>query len=183
MRMATTSKIPVAPGLLQEAKLRFQRKIKTLQATHSVPEDLILNFYQTPLSYICSATHTLHDKGARSVPLHDWNGKKKQITGAFTATMSGFFLLMQLIYKGKTNRCLPKGIAFPENFNLTFTPSHLSNETCNEDNLVIEHLEKIVSPFVSEKRKELAVPDNQKVVLIFDIFKGHQLRYCPSKLN
>lgn len=28
--------IPVAPGLLKEAKLSFQRKIKTLQAMHGV---------------------------------------------------------------------------------------------------------------------------------------------------
>ena len=69
MRMATTEKIPVAPGLLKEAKLSFQRKIKTLQAIHSVPEDLILNFDQTPLSYVCSASHTLHKKGEKSVPL------------------------------------------------------------------------------------------------------------------
>jgi len=34
-------------GLLKEAKLSFQRKIKTLQAKHLVPEDLILNSDQT----------------------------------------------------------------------------------------------------------------------------------------
>lgn len=63
MKMATTEKIPVAPELLKEAKLSFQRKIKTLQAIHCVPEDLILNFDQTPMSYACSASHTLHKKG------------------------------------------------------------------------------------------------------------------------
>ena len=69
MRMATTEKILVAPRLLKEAKLSFQRKIKTLKAIHSVPEDLILNFDQTPLSYVCSASHTLHKNREKSVPL------------------------------------------------------------------------------------------------------------------
>ena len=46
-------------------------------------------------------------------------GKKKQITGTFTVTISGLFLPMQLIYEGKTQRCLPQGISFPDNFNLT----------------------------------------------------------------
>ena len=83
-------------------------------------------------------------------------GKKKQVTETFTVTMSGRFLPMQLIYEGKSPRCLPQGITFPENFNLTFTPNHWSNE-----DKVIEHLEKVVFPFVVEKRKELSLPDEQ----------------------
>lgn len=102
MRIATTEKIPVAPELLKEAKLSFQQKIKTLQA--SLPEDLILNFDQTPLFYVCSASHTLHKKGGgggKRVPLVG-KGEKKQITGTFTVTMSGLFLPMQLIYEDKS---------------------------------------------------------------------------------
>ncbi len=53
-RMATTAKIPIAPALLNETKLDFQRKIKGLQAWHEIPEDLIVNFDQTPLPYVCT---------------------------------------------------------------------------------------------------------------------------------
>ena len=53
-RKATTEKIPVAPGLLKEAKLNYQRQIKPLQAWHEIPDDLVINFDQTPLSYICA---------------------------------------------------------------------------------------------------------------------------------
>ena len=51
----------------------------------------------------------------------------------------------------------------------SFNPNHWSNE-----DKVIDHLEKIVFPFVSEKRKELSLPDDQKVVLILDVIKGHK---------
>ena len=68
-RMATTARIPVAPGILKETKLDFQRRIKILQERHQVPDDLILNFDQTPLPYVCVSNHTLHEKGASSVPL------------------------------------------------------------------------------------------------------------------
>ena len=54
--------ISVALGLLKEAELSFQLKIKTLQAMHGLPEDLILNLDQTPLSYVCSASPTFHEK-------------------------------------------------------------------------------------------------------------------------
>ena len=67
VRIATTEKIPLAPGLLKEAKLSFQRKIKTLQAMHRVPEDLILNLDQTPLFYVCSASHILSMKKGQKV--------------------------------------------------------------------------------------------------------------------
>ena len=43
--MATTAKIPIAPALLDETKLNFQRKIKQLQAWSEISEDLIINFY------------------------------------------------------------------------------------------------------------------------------------------
>ena len=66
-------------------------------------------------------------KGASSVPIVG-KGKKQQITGTFSVTKSGCFLPMQLIYQGKTTRSLPKGINFPDDFDLTFTENHWSNE-------------------------------------------------------
>ena len=57
-RMAITAKIPVIPALLSETKLYFQRKIKELQAWHEFPEDLIINFDQTPLPYVCTGKRT-----------------------------------------------------------------------------------------------------------------------------
>ena len=45
--MAATCKIPVAPALLEEQKFTFQRNIITLVKKHTIPEKLILNYYQT----------------------------------------------------------------------------------------------------------------------------------------
>ena len=92
-RVATTARIPVAPGILKETKLDFQRRIKLLQVRYQVPDELILNCDQTPLPYICVSNHTLHEKGTSSVPLVG-KGKKRQITGTFTVTKSGHFLPM-----------------------------------------------------------------------------------------
>ena len=81
-RKATTKKILVNPGLLKEAKLHFQWQIKQMQEWHQIPDYLIINIDQIPLSYECSPRHTLHFKGVKSVPLVG-KGKSKQITGAF----------------------------------------------------------------------------------------------------
>ena len=80
-----------------------------------------------------------------------WKGKEKKITGTFTIAMSGSFLLMQLIYKGTTNSCLPKEVYFPVDFDVTCTPNHWSNES-----KAIQHLEKIVFPYAEKKKKKIA---------------------------
>ena len=166
-RMATTAKIPIAPVLLNETKFDFQRKIKEMQAWHEIPEYLIINFDQTPLSYIYTGNRTYAKKRSSNVPLVG-KGNKKQITGNFTITMSGLFLPMQLIYKGTTRRCLPKGVDFPADLDVTCTTNHWSNES-----KAIHPLEKIMFLYVEKKKKELNLPLDQKAKLIFDVFKGH----------
>ena len=90
-RIATTVRISVAPALLAESKPDFQCKMRQLQSWHSIPDDLIINFDQTPLPYVVNGNSTLNEKGPKSVPLQG-KGKKKQITGTFAVSMTGDFL-------------------------------------------------------------------------------------------
>ena len=76
-RMGTTAKIPVAPGLLKEEKLKSQRDIKTLQQQYGIPDELILNYDQTPFSYVCVPNHALHTGGEANIPLIG-KGKKNR---------------------------------------------------------------------------------------------------------
>ena len=164
-RIATTAKIPIAPGILSEEKLTFQRKIRQCKLWHEIPNDLVLNFDQTPLSYICTGKTTLEERGTKNVPLVG-KGKQKQITGTFTITAMGEFLPMQVIYEGKTPRCYPVGIEFPDGFNITCSKNHWSNER-----KAIEHLQTIIFPYLAKKREELNLPTHHKAMLIFDVFK------------
>ena len=174
-RIATTASLPIDPAILSEVKLDFQRKIKTAQETHNIPDELIINFDQTPLAYKCGSNRTMEFQGTKSVPIVG-KGKKEQITGTFTVTKTGVFLPMQLIWKGKTKRSIPKekvgakeGLKFPDGFNLAFTKNHWSNEE-----KAIEHIEKIVVPYVEKVREELNLETNQKALLIFDVFRGQK---------
>ena len=139
-----------------------------MQQQYDIPDELILNYDQTPLSYVYAPNHALHTGGEANIPLIG-KGKKKQITGTFTVTKSGDFLPMQIIYQGKTIRRHSQGVVFPEGFNITHTPNHWSNEEKS-----IELLEEIVFPYLSRKRAELNLPDDQKALLIFDVFKGQK---------
>ena len=88
---------------------------------------------------------------------------------------------MQLIYQGKSDRCHPREIEFPDGFNITHTPNHWSNE-----NKVIDHFESIIFPFVKKKKEELVLPSDQKALLIFDVSKnkkGHWPDWRKRLLN
>ena len=137
-----------------------------MQLWHGIPKDLIVNFDQTPLPYICASKQTLEKQGTSSVPLVG-KGKSKQITGTFAISQSGDFLPMQLIYEGKTQRCLPQ-IDFPKDFNVTYTENHWSNEQKS-----IEFIQTIVLPFLKWKKEKLELPRDQKSMLIFYVFRGH----------
>ena len=120
------------------------------------------------MSYVCSREFTLHLKGSANVPIIG-KGKVKQITGTFACSKVGDFLPMQLIYEGKTPRCLPKDVKFPAGFNATFTPNHWSNE-----DKVVEYLEELIFPYIKAKREELGLSSDHKALLIFDVFKGQK---------
>ena len=73
---------------------------------------------------------------------------------------------MQLIYGGKTTKSLPK-YKFPSSFSLSVNPTHYSNsEEC------IKFLKEIIVPYVVKTRTKLKLPDDQKALLIFDVFTG-----------
>ena len=68
-RMATTAKMSIAPAFLNETKFDFQRKIKEMQVWYEIPEDLTINFDQTPLPYICTGNRTYAKRVSSNVSL------------------------------------------------------------------------------------------------------------------
>ena len=137
-----------------------------MQSWHSIPDDLIINFDQTPLPYVVTGNSTLNEKGAKSAPLQG-KGKKKQITGTLAVSITGDFLPMQLIYEGKTPRCLTKDVGFPKEFNVIFTPYHWSNEEKSK-----QLLDNVIFPYLKKKKHDLGLPGDQKSLLICDVFTG-----------
>ena len=71
---------------------------------------------------------------------------KHQITVVFVATLDGDFLPPQLIYQGKTPRCLPN-IDFPIGWDITFSENYWSNET-----VMIDYMNKIPLPYIEERK-------------------------------
>ena len=103
----------------------------------------------------------MNKKGESTVPILG-TADYQQITGTFSVTMSGNFLPIQLIYKGKTNRCHPK-YNFPESFHVT----HWSNEQTS-----IDLIQKIILPYAPKILEELGLAEDFTWLLMCDVFKG-----------
>lgn len=165
-RKSTTTKQPVAPGLIKEIGFTFFRAIDDVVSAHNIPPELVINIDQTPLPFFLVSNYTLTKKGEKTVPITN-SADYRQITGTFAITMKGVFLPMQLIYQGKTPRCHPK-VDFPEGFNVTHSENHWSNEEkCKE------LIKEVLIPYVVKKREEMSFRKNQEWLLIADVFKGH----------
>ena len=82
-------------------------------------------------------------------------------------TLSGCFLPFQIIYAGKTKASQPRDIQFPPGFCVTQNPTHWSNE---EETLKL--VREIINPYIIKKRMELKLPETQKALIIWDVFKG-----------
>ena len=132
-----------------------------------IPVKLIINFDQTALNYVPSTSWMMEKIGTSRVEVVT-KDDKQQITAMFGGSMSGDFLPPQLIYEGKTERCLPQ-YKFPSSWHIKI---HMDNHWSNEITMT-QYVEMIIVPYINNKRKELKLSHDQPVLLlIFDNFKA-----------
>ena len=77
-----------------------------------IKKNLTFNFDQTPLTSISPGSYTMAPKGEKNVPRQN-ESSKGGITGTIVVTATDVTLPFQLIYLGKTEMSLPKGVEFP----------------------------------------------------------------------
>ena len=107
----------------------------------------------------------MEQKGSKRVELAGLNDKCQKIA-VFCATPADEFLPVQLIYQGKTTASLSR-FAFPDDWDITFTPNHWSNEDKTK-----EYINNIIIPYIQRKRKELKLSPSHPALSIYDEFKG-----------
>ena len=152
--------------MYEETKFTFQRNISTKVREFNIPPSLVINLDQTPLSYVTCEKYTFEALGSKTVPIAS-SDDKRAITGTFACSADGRFLPMQLIYKGKTKQSLSK-YTFPKDFDVIFNEKHWANEST-----AINFIENIIVPYVNDEKVLLGLPEAQKTLLVYDVFKGH----------
>ena len=126
-----------------------------------IPAELILNWDQTGIKVVPSSTWTMEERGVKRVEMVGVNDKR-QITAVFCGSLTGDFLPVQVIYKGKTPRCHPH-FTFPPGWHITHSPRHWSTEQT-----MVEYVEHIIVPYqeISERiiwRRNTSIGDNRQL--------------------
>ena len=115
---STKSKVTVEH--FEEVQQQYLLDIKAVVEMEEIPDDLIINWDQTPVNYVPISQWTMAEKGSKRVPVIGLNDKR-QTTVLFGGLLSSDFLPVQQVYQGKTNiNCLPK-VGFPSSWHVTST--------------------------------------------------------------
>ena len=114
-RMVTTSR--PTRSIWLETRTQYLHDIVHAVVSHSVPDELIINAYQTLSKYVPTANVIVAEKNSKHVAKKGANDKRG-ITFTLGESLSGEISPIQLIYKGKTNRSLPS-VKFLAGFALT----------------------------------------------------------------
>ena len=124
-RKGTTGKIESSKQFLLKEKLTFPKHIALIIEEHDIPKDLILNLDLTTRPYVPLGNILLIQKVQRQCLLKVQMIKDKSLHPSQSTKPP-----IQLIYEGKTPRCLPRFV-FPADFNVTFSDNHWSNMELN----------------------------------------------------
>ena len=143
----------------------FLADIKAEVLINDIPSDLIINWDQTSIQLVPTGDWTLNRAGERIIPIHNPDDKR-QITAVIAATMTGEYLPIQLIYKGKTDRCHLK-IAFPSDWDIFHSENHWSNE-----NAMKRYFDRVFLPYIEKKREMLKLEKCHPALAIIDSFHG-----------
>lgn len=119
----TKGKLTVAD--FEEKKQQFLLDVKAVVELEEIPGALVINWDQTGLNYVPVSNWTMAREGSKRIEITGLNDKR-QITAVFGGSLSGDFLPVQLVYQGKTQKCLPT-VSFPDSWDVTMTPNHWSN--------------------------------------------------------
>ena len=150
-RMKTTGKPQIPAGTRKEAELLYLHIVACIEE-HNIPSNLVINLDQTPLKFVPVSPRTLAKKAAKSVAIAG-SSDKQSITEAFTITLGGKFLPLQLTYGGKTKQSLPR-FKFSKSFSLSTNPKHFSN---TEESLKI--INEVILPYVEGERDSADNPN------------------------
>ena len=121
-RKATTSKSEYSIKKFAEAKKSFLKSAREIVVMEEIPPQLVRNWYQTGLNIVPSSSWTMDQRGPKRIELIGLKDVQ-QIMAVFCCIIQGFFLPLQIIYKGTTQRCHPKH-KFPSDWHISHSKDH-----------------------------------------------------------
>ena len=155
----------------------FLERVSDTVNEFSIPKELCVNMDETGAKYIPVSDWTMEEEGAAQVPLPGLDDKR-EMTVVLSISAAGKLLPPQLIYQGKTAECHAKNVRFPATWNVTHTDSHWSTEVSIE-----LYIKSILVPYFNNQKQLLGLPDNQKCLLLWDVYAPHRTEHILKVLQ
>ena len=171
VKRRATTKASISTVDFDAQREQFLFDIRTIIEMEDIPYDLVINWDHTGINYVPVSNWTMAAEGSKRIEVAGL-GDKRQLTVVYSASMTGDFLPPQVIYSGKTKRCLPSA-EFPDDWNITYTPNHWANEETTE-----RHILTVIVPYLEQCRRKLSLHEDHPALVIFDRFKGQ----CTTKI-
>ena len=93
------------------------------------------------------SSYTMDVRGTSEIRIAGRNNKT-QVTALIAITRSGETLPVQMLYKGKTHRCLPNAVNAPNDWDLWYTRKHWSTNASK-----IRYIQQVIIPYLERKRR------------------------------
>jgi DDE superfamily endonuclease len=135
-----------------------------------VHPSLIINMDQTGVRLVPSSRWTYEEKGSKSVAVTGAEDKR-QITVCIASALDGSMPPLQLIFQGKTDRCLSPAtpLSVSSLAHLTYTENHWSNQVTMQ-----QYITEIIMPYANRCVKEHRLPADARIILLLDVWSVHR---------
>ena len=138
--------------LINLKHMQFVYDVKAIVQFAKIPDSLVINWDHTRINDVPVSSWTMDEEGKKRVEISGLNDERL-ITMVLAVTKNGHYLSPQVIYAGKTSKCLPK-VKFLTGWHITCTENHWANKVTT-----LQY--EILLPYVNRRRKELKLSSRQ----------------------
>ncbi len=156
------------PNDFPAIKEKYLQDIQAIVKEHDIPDALIVNFDQTGVAIIPVDDWTMEEAGSKDVAITGLEDKR-MITALLCYSLKLDMLPPQVIYHGTTPKCHPRGVQFPDGWNITHSKNHWSTVPTMK-----EYFDKVLLPTLKKIKTALQLPESQQSLVILDCYKVHQ---------
>lgn len=167
---ACTSEASKLPMDWEEQGIVMAKRVAATMGRHDIHPSLVINMDQTGVHLVPAASWTYAARGEKTVAIIGAEDKR-QITACIASSLHGDMLPLQLIFAGKTARCLPDATDASKaaRMHLTFSDNHWSSLGTMK-----QWVSELLLPYRERCIEQFQLRSDAHVLLLLDVWAVHK---------